>query len=106
MMENEEEDYYLVYFKDIASFEEGGRNFIRSKQGENIICVCHWRSLAVTCNYCEDLKLPARYVSKAGGGDENTPVVTGFKISNWVIGEGERIKISKSEGVYDFVKIQ
>ncbi|MFH1522027.1 MAG: hypothetical protein ABIF18_03640 [archaeon] len=91
IMENEKEDYYLVYFKNIASFEEVNRNFFRSKQGESVICVCYWRGLEATCNYCEDLKLPARYGEKEG---------------RWVIGEGERIKISKREGIYDFVKIQ
>lgn len=96
--------FYLVYFGDVASFENHNRNFARSKQGENVICVCYWKGGNVVCNYCENLKLPARCISIKKA-DEKNSQVTSVKINPWVIKEGQRIKIVKKEGHYEFTEI-
>ena len=104
MMENENEEFYLVYFGGVASFEED-RTFARSKGGDKIICVCYWKgSGSSVCNYCEELELPVKYISVKEA-DGESPQVTSVKISPWVIKAGERIIITKKEGYYEFAKI-
>ncbi len=83
-------EFYLVYFGSVVSFKED-RNFIRSKQGDKVICVCYWRGIGEgVCSYCEDLKLPVKC-------DKDIKVVKA----------GERIKIKKSKDgeYYEFTKI-
>lgn len=96
MMNNENEDleFYVAYFGSVASFREDERNFIRSEQGENVVCVCYFGGGNVVCNYCEDLKLPVQRHE----GDN-------IKSSSWIIKEGERMRVVKQEGYYEFAKI-
>ena len=97
-------EFYLTYFGSIASFKED-RIFARSKEGEKIICVCYWKGSGNSvCDYCEELKLPVKYVSVKEA-DEGNPQITTGKISPWVIRENERIIITKKEGYYEFAKI-
>lgn len=97
-------EFYLVYFGRIASFGEG-RNFVRSKEGNKIICVCYRKGGGESvCNYCENLKLGVNYVSvKEAEGKKSQ--VTSVKINPWAIEEGARIKVTKKEEYYEFTKI-
>ena len=92
---DEELRFYLTYFGNVASFENAEKkNFIRSKEGDKIICICYLRGGSVVCNYCEDLKSSA----SVSDGDEDS----------WAIEQGENIKITKSENgeIYEFSKIK
>ena len=97
--------FYLAYFGGTTSFGEDGKNFVRSKQGENIICVCCRKGGNMVCNYCEDMKFPIKYISEIKKADGENPQVTTGKISEWVVRENERIIIVKKEGYYEFTKI-
>ena len=88
-IDEEEMDFFLIYFGDKYTFAFDDRTFL-SAGSENILCICYWDGEEGVCDYCENLKYPVKY-------DE--------KYDPWIVAS-EKLLIKKSGDSYEFVKVE
>jgi len=86
---DEKREYYVVYFGQRATYEEGGKAFFVSGIYRNYICVCAYKNGDAECSMCEELDFPAR-------NDGN--------VNGWLLGVRDKARITKSDDgdYYDF----
>jgi hypothetical protein len=91
--DDDEREYYLIYFGDKASYEfpfdDVVRKFFSLNVNKNAICVCYFEKGEGQCGECKNLELPAR--KNLGSGQ--------WKI---VVGEKARITKDGARENYDF----
>ena len=89
--DDDKREYYLIYFGDKTFFKfyNSGkeREFFSFGLNKNHICVCYFEDGEGVCGECKDLGLPGR-----GNGNSE----------GWVIGVGEKVKVTKGNEFYDF----
>lgn len=89
MLDNGKGDlnFYLVYFGSVFSFEKDDKIFTRKPDDkENVLCICSERRMVVACKYCRGMEMPVKL-----NGEEDL----------WVVGEGKKMDLHKTTGVYD-----
>lgn len=92
--EDDEREFFLVYFGNTSSFGSGERRFYSLEDNLNHLCICSWEDGDSKCSYCMNLKLPVAsdFFDEVG-------------YAPWAVGAGKRQKITKVEGEhYEFVE--
>ena len=77
-MEDEELEFYLVYFGEAFIFIEDEGEFVRSPR-DGPLCICYLQNEKLSCDDCMDLKGSVSYADEAP----------------WVIREGDYVNINK-----------
>ena len=85
--DNEELEFYLVYFGDAFSFVDGESEFVRSPSDDSL-CICYLQGDKILCDDCMRLGGAVLY-------NESSP---------WVIREGESVTIKERGDDYAFVR--
>jgi len=96
MMDNGKDDlnFYLVYFGDAFSFERDEKIFTRKVDDKKFaLCVCSESGSAISCKDCRDMGLPVGFYDKVSGQ---------YSVPPWIVGEGVKVKLQKSEVNYAF----
>lgn len=86
-MEDEELEFYLVYFGEAFIFIEDEGEFVRSPR-DGPLCICYLQNEKLLCDDCMDL----------------SGVVSYSEAAPWVVGEGEYVDVNKVGDDYEFVR--
>lgn len=89
--DDEKKEFYLVYFGNHSSFGVSPRKFYSLGNNLNTICVCSWTKDESSCGACENLEFPVLF------GDVED-------YESWAVGLGDKLKITRKEDYYEFVR--